>query len=42
MIEYAVLAALIAIVCIGAFAMVGARLYAVFSAIGTALSTANG
>jgi pilus assembly protein Flp/PilA len=42
MIEYALLAALIAVVCTAVFAMVGARLYAVFSAIGTALATANG
>jgi pilus assembly protein Flp/PilA len=42
MIEYGLLAALIAVVCIAAIAIVGTQLNVVFTSIGTALSTANG
>ena len=42
MIEYGLLAALIAVVCIAAITIVGTQLNILFTAIGTALSTANG
>ena len=42
MIEYGLLAALIAIVCIIAITTVGTQLNIVFTKIGTALTTANG
>ena len=42
MIEYGLLAALIAVVCIGAITIVGTQLNTLFTKIGTTLSTANG
>jgi len=41
-IEYGLIAALIAVVIIAAVTIVGTQLRAVFTTIGTALSTANG
>jgi pilus assembly protein Flp/PilA len=42
MIEYGLLAALIAVVCIAAITIVGTQLNKLFTTIGTTLSTANG
>ena len=42
MIEYGLLAALIAVVCIAAITIVGTQLNILFTKIGTELSTANG
>jgi pilus assembly protein Flp/PilA len=42
MIEYGLLAALIAVVCIAAITIVGTQLNTLFTKIGTTLSTANG
>jgi pilus assembly protein Flp/PilA len=42
MIEYGLLAALIAVVCIAAITIVGTQLNILFTKIGTTLSTANG
>jgi pilus assembly protein Flp/PilA len=42
MVEYGLIAALIAVVCIAAVTVVGTQLRTTFTAIGNALTTANG
>jgi pilus assembly protein Flp/PilA len=42
MVEYGLIAALIAVVCIGAVQIIGTNLNTTFGTIGTALGTANG
>jgi pilus assembly protein Flp/PilA len=42
MVEYGLIAALIAIVCIAAITVVGTQLNATFTTVGNALTTANG